>query len=927
MKLKQKWQVFFLVPMLIVAMTFSVVAAALSDVVDYDNTEVSERIEIPPSQQPSLHEIYADYFLIGNIMHNTPYTGVNEELFARHHNVATAENAHKAVAMQPYRGDFRFAQHDAIVEQAIEHGMLFHGHTLIWTGLGSSPAWMNEAVQESREAAREIMYEHITTLVTHFNETFNTEERRNFISWDVVNEALEESPVITTTETWPLALNPRIPWNIGYSQDGGCPGDHIIDAFKFARRADPQAILFYNDFSMDHPAKRLAAYNMIKDINTRFPLYPPDCEHARPLIDGIGLQAHHTTNVDPDAIRYTIQLFASLGIDVVISELGVSIGNSTELLSERDQLLQGIVYAQLFEVYMELSDYISRVTWWGLRDDFSWQHQTSPTLFDRYAQPKRAFDAIVDPIGFLTTYAGLENDAVSISPDRRLFETMYVGYEPIEAQEIVVTNTTRRGVTFTGLNVALRYGIAFDIEEIVVDLLEPGESLIIVVSPKDNLPAGDYYDEIIFTDDEFIERVIPLYVRVLEEPIVLPAGILYAEDFSRHGFAIREEWFDLFNINSWGFNTDESYLDIWYFNEPGAFVDQIYHTARDDWGFDFGEPHLGQLAWAYHLWTSTSIGPNATGIAYSGGLEWTDYSFEISTRLSFWFDNDEFIDRGLLFRASEAAYYMIAINSTNPMSTVPPANQPTEASDWGKIYLYRVENFHRTLLAEPVYMYDAGIQFYFRPDNNAYRVDPAHWHQMRVDVVGNRIIFSIFVDDEDDWRVVFDVIDDNPLAQGTIGVHANNNTIYFRDITVTCLVDGQPAIDVSEEPVELVEEIDPYAIIFMLYGQPTPLLRFTLDDLRYYYNDTPLMSDVAPFVSLDRTMVPLRIVAEAVGATIRWEDSIRTAYIYVGDEMLSIPLDVLLPGGFGTAEMINDRVLVPAQFIVEIFDSVSLLNM
>ena len=145
MKLKQKWQVFFLVPMLIVAMTFSVVAAALSDVVDDDSIEVSETIEIPPSQQPSLHEIYADYFLIGNIMHNTPYTGLNEELFARHFNVATAENAHKAVAMQPYRGDFRFAQHDAIVEQAIEHGMLFHGHTLIWTGLGSSPAWMNEA--------------------------------------------------------------------------------------------------------------------------------------------------------------------------------------------------------------------------------------------------------------------------------------------------------------------------------------------------------------------------------------------------------------------------------------------------------------------------------------------------------------------------------------------------------------------------------------------------------------------------------------------------------------------------------------------------------------------------------------------------------------------------------------------------------------
>ena len=126
---------------------------------------------------------------------------------------------------------------------------------------------------------------------------------------------------------------------------------------------------------------------------------------------------------------------------------------------------------------------------------------------------------------------------------------------------------------------------------------------------------------------------------------------------------------------------------------------------------------------------------------------------------------------------------MIAVNNANPLSVVPPANQPTAAGDWGKIYLYKVENFRRTLMAEPVYMYDAGIKFYNRPDNNAYRVHPAHWNRMKIDVTGNRIVFSVLADDE--WNAVFDVIDENPLPKGTIGFHANNNAVYFKDITVS----------------------------------------------------------------------------------------------------------------------------------------------
>jgi hypothetical protein len=112
----------------------------------------------------------------------------------------------------------------------------------------------------------------------------------------------------------------------------------------------------------------------------------------------------------------------------------------------------------------------------------------------------------------------------------------------------------------------------------------------------------------------------------------------------------------------------------------------------------------------------------------------------------------------------------------------------------------------------------------------------------------------------------------------------------------------------------------------MFYERPMPLLRFTIDDVHYYHNGLPMTSDVAPFISADRTMVPIRIIAEALGATPHWDDATRTAYIYNGDVTLRLPMGVPIPGGLGTPEIRNDRVLVPARFVIENFDAVTLWN-
>jgi len=110
----------------------------------------------------------------------------------------------------------------------------------------------------------------------------------------------------------------------------------------------------------------------------------------------------------------------------------------------------------------------------------------------------------------------------------------------------------------------------------------------------------------------------------------------------------------------------------------------------------------------------------------------------------------------------------------------------------------------------------------------------------------------------------------------------------------------------------------------LIYEMPTPLLRLNINQYRYYYRGTPQTSDAAPFIIQNRTMVPIRLVSEALGATPRWDGATRTAYIYYNDTTLSLPVGQQLPGNMGTPVLQNNRVLVPLRFVIENFDAITL---
>jgi len=340
--------------------------------------------KIPPaaSKEISLKENYKSFFHVGNVISPGDFTGnaiasasSRFDMLTKHFDILTAENAMKPLYLQREKGVFTFETADALVDAVLKAGLKVHGHTLVWHQ--QSPEWINkEGI--SRDEAIENLITHAKTVTTHF--------KGRVISWDVVNEAIIDNP--QNPDDWRSALR-HTPW---YRAIGP---DYIEIVFKAAREADPDAILYYNDYNLDSQSKAVAVYNMVKELNEMFPNV-----EGRPLIDGVGMQGHYRIGTSVEYVSASIKRFASLGVEVSITELDVQAGTNHEL-SETAALEQGVAYARLFAVFRENASALGRVTIWGLDDGKSWRSPTSPTLFDKNLNKKPAFFGALDPAAFL----------------------------------------------------------------------------------------------------------------------------------------------------------------------------------------------------------------------------------------------------------------------------------------------------------------------------------------------------------------------------------------------------------------------------------------------------------------------------------------------------------------------------------------------
>ncbi|TCW61186.1 endo-1,4-beta-xylanase [Treponema sp. J25] len=334
---------------------------------------------------PSLYETLSKWFSVGAAVEpeDVEPSTQKAQLMIKHFDTMVAGNAHKMDSVQPKEGQFDWSRADKIIEFGEMTGMRLRWHTLVWHN--QVPAWFFQDPKDpNKPASKELLNQrlktHIQTVVRRY--------KGRVESYDVVNEVISDNGGLRTGaegSKWYQILGP----------------EYIENAFRWAREIDPNAQLVINDYNLESNArKRQDMYNLVRDLKRK----------GVP-IDAVGLQMHISINYPSiQEIRETINLFASLGVKVIITELDVSIyDNPSEPKKNitNDILLrQAQRYKELFDLFKEAANkkQLDTVVIWGLTDDGSWLNNfpvpgrtNAPLLFDKQLKAKPAFWAIVDP--------------------------------------------------------------------------------------------------------------------------------------------------------------------------------------------------------------------------------------------------------------------------------------------------------------------------------------------------------------------------------------------------------------------------------------------------------------------------------------------------------------------------------------------------
>jgi len=345
---------------------------------------------------PSMKDHFSGKFDIGNIMNpGDAGSKISNSYLTHHFNVLTCENDMKPGYLAPNKGSYSFSTANRMVDAAIASGMKVVGHTLLWHSQNAS--WMNSSVTLAD------MQEYITKVVTNF--------KGKIYSWDVLNEVFPDG--VSASANWKTSMRSNNPWFAALGSD------FVYQGFLAARKADPNAILYYNDYNTDQAGKATMIRNMVKEVNDQYLASsdkPAGEDPERLLIEGIGMQEHHNTGVTANAIKNTLTMFknmtfvgSSRKIIVSVSELDVLVvsyqtfspyghgTNKNGQMEVTDDMLenQARLYGEYMKVYLEFSDIIERVSLWGVTDDKSWRSAALPLLFDPSGLAKPAYHSFV----------------------------------------------------------------------------------------------------------------------------------------------------------------------------------------------------------------------------------------------------------------------------------------------------------------------------------------------------------------------------------------------------------------------------------------------------------------------------------------------------------------------------------------------------
>ncbi len=399
----------------------------------------------------------ADEFGISNRLLDPMYAST----LSPQYNMLEPENAMKWNPIHPSQNTYNWGPGDLLVAFAQANKMRTRGHNLCWWSY--NPTWVTTLAASATPATMaSVLQDHITTVVTHY--------KGRVFAWDVVNEALSDSQSATG-----ITLKNSI-W---YNQPGiGSTGTGYIEqAFQWAHAADPDALLFYNEYNVEAPgAKFNAMLAMVKDFVARgVPIH------------GVGIQMHIDTSGYPSSagLAQNVQQLTALGLQVHITEMDVRLPvDSSGVATAAALQAQALTYQRILTVCLQNPGCTAFQTW-GFTDKYSWIPGSYPGLgaalpFDTSYQAKPAVDAMVTALesvppvligANMVNAASYAGGAVAPGELVTLFGANYGPPTLVPAQldskGLVSSTLSGAQVLFDGIPAPLIYAVAGQVSAVV----------------------------------------------------------------------------------------------------------------------------------------------------------------------------------------------------------------------------------------------------------------------------------------------------------------------------------------------------------------------------------------------------------------------------------------------------------------------------
>lgn len=258
-----------------------------------------------------------------------------------------------------------------LLDWAKENDMSARGHVLVW--YSQTPDWIfYEDFNETGDLVdRETLLNRMESYIKQVFELLDELGYSDmFHGYDVVNEAILDDGSLRDCY-WKEIIG----------------DDYIWHAFNYADKYAPEHIkLYYNDFNEQF--KTQAIIDLANDLVD---------EDGESLIDGIGCQGHLYTRDSIDQYVLMLKSFSSLGLDVQITELDISLGTWENVLEATEENLvdQGKYYyefvSKIVRENLDGNTNVSGITFWGFDDGLSWRHDRSPLLYNGVSNPKYSY--------------------------------------------------------------------------------------------------------------------------------------------------------------------------------------------------------------------------------------------------------------------------------------------------------------------------------------------------------------------------------------------------------------------------------------------------------------------------------------------------------------------------------------------------------